>query len=275
MTMERSTTGSDHAPSAAPDTPVALYLDLLKRTLTNWVYAYAETQLTNDDKLGRQVAIPRPADPRERAIGCDFPPTAHTMIGFTRLGEIQSCIDLILSDGVPGDLLEAGVWRGGAAIFMRGVLRAYGITDRTVFLADSFAGFPEPDFKRYPREQFREEFRHSGLAVSRDEVARNFELYGLLDDQVKFIEGYFDQSLRDAPVDQLALLRLDVDLYASTMQALEALYAKLSIGGFVLIDDYGYHEACRHAVEDFRAAHGITDTLVETDWTGVRWRKTR
>jgi len=273
--MKRSTTGSEHARSAAPETPVALYLDLLKRTLTNWVYAYAESQMMHDEQHGHHIAVARPAEWEERAMGRDFPPTAHTMIGFTRLAEIESCIERIIAEGVPGDLLEAGVWRGGAAIFMRGVLRAYGIRDRTVFVADSFAGFPEPDFDRYPREQFRDEFRNPGLAVSRDEVARNFELYGLLDEQVKFIEGYFDQSLRAAPVDRLALLRLDVDLYASTTQVLEFLYPKLSVGGYVLIDDYGYHDACRLAVEDFRAANQITDTLVETDWTGVHWRKTR
>ena len=76
----------------------------------------------------------------------------------------------------------------------------------------------------------------------------------------------------DGPIEQLAILRLDGDLYESTMDALVPLYEKVSPGGFVIVDDYGAWEPCRKAVDDFRAQHGITDEIVEVDWTGVYWR---
>src|SRR5688572_13489891 len=91
---------------------VALYLDLVKRCLTNWVYADAEARLPPG----------RPFDPRLRAEGRDWPPFAHTMVGLRRLDNLQACAEAALRDGVPGDLLEAGVWRGGCAILMRAVL---------------------------------------------------------------------------------------------------------------------------------------------------------
>lgn len=253
----------------------ALYCDLLKRTLTNWPYAYAELRVSLDAESNKLIASPRPADPGARAEGRDLPPTAHTMIGMARLSELEHCIGQILVDGVPGDFLEAGVWRGGAAIFMRGMLEVHGIQDRDVYLADSFRGFPEPDYDRYPREQFIEQFRAVELAVPRAEVERNFSLYGLMDEHVKFIEGYFEHSLRSLPFERLALLRIDADLYASTTQVLEALYPRLSVGGYVIVDDYGYHEACRSAVADFRERHGVSEPITHVDWTSARWRRER
>jgi O-methyltransferase len=111
------------------------------------------------------------------------------------------------------------------------------------------------------------------LSVGVDQVRRNFERYGLLDDQVRFLVGWFRDTLVDAPIDQLALLRLDGDLYESTMQALEPLYPKLSVGGYCIIDDYGTIDACRAAVTDYRSAHDIDDKIEDIDGTGVFWRK--
>jgi hypothetical protein len=110
------------------------------------------------------------------------------------------------------------------------------------------------------------------LAVGRAEVERAFSDYELLDERVMFLEGWFKDTLPTAPVGQLALLRLDGDLYESTRDALQALYDKVSVGGFIIIDDY-FLPVCRKAVQDFRAQRGITDEILEIDWTGVYWRK--
>ena len=96
----------------------------------------------------------------------------------------------------------------------------------------------------------------STLMVGADQVRANFDRYGLLDDQVRFLEGWFADTLPMAPIEQLAILRLDGDLYESTMDALVPLYEKVSPGGFVIVDDYGAWEPCRKAVDDFRAQHG-------------------
>jgi O-methyltransferase len=111
------------------------------------------------------------------------------------------------------------------------------------------------------------------LAVSEDTVRANFRRYGLLDDRVRFLRGWFKDTLPGAPIDQIGLLRLDGDLYESTIQALDALYPRLSVGGFCIIDDYHAIDACRQAVTDYREKHSISDNIVEIDGTGVFWRK--
>ena len=105
-------------------------------------------------------------------------------------------------------------------------------------------------------------------------MRRNFERYGLLDDQVRFLEGWFRDTLPRAPIEKLAVMRLDGDLYESTMDGLTNLYDRLSPGGYVIVDDYSI-PACRLAVEDFRRARGLTEEIVQIDWTGVFWRRGR
>jgi O-methyltransferase len=179
----------------------------------------------------------------------------------------------VLRDGVPGDLVETGVWRGGATILMRAVLKVHGSQDRRVWVVDSFEGLPRPDPRRYPKDAGDQHWRQRSLAVSIDEVRANFERYGLLDEQVRFLPGWFSETLVDAPIERLAVLRIDADMYQSTMEALRFLYPKVSAGGYVIVDDYGAVDGCRAAVDDFRAAQGISDELVPIDWTGVFWRR--
>jgi O-methyltransferase len=196
------------------------------------------------------------------------------MIGLRRLDNLQACIEDVLEQGIPGDLMETGVWRGGAAIFMRGVLKCYGVEDRVVWAADSFAGLPPPDPDRYPADKHQTLHRLSFLAVSLAQVQANFARYGLLDEQVRFLQGWFRDTLPRAPMKRLAVLRLDGDLYESTMEALVHLYPKLSVGGYLIVDDYAAVPACRQAVDDFRLAQGITEEMVPIDWDGVYWRRT-
>jgi O-methyltransferase len=197
---------------------------------------------------------------------------SHTMIGRKRLDNIQYCIETVLEEDIPGDLIETGIWRGGATIFMRGVLAAHGVTDRLVWAADSFEGVPPPS--RPEDAGFDLSARaYPFLAVSLEEVSGLFEQYGLLDDQVKFVKGWFKDTLPAVPIDTLALLRLDGDLYESTMDALNPLYRKVSTGGFVIIDDYYSCPPCKRAVDEFRAMHGISDEMVAIDKQSIFWRK--
>ena len=98
-------------------------------------------------------------------------------------------------------------------------------------------------------------------------VRETFARYGLLDDQVTFIEGWFRDTLPLAPLDEIAVLRLDGDMYESTWQALTSLYPKVSPGGFLIIDDYGAIPACQSAVDAYRAQFAIGEPLTEIDWT--------
>ena len=198
---------------------------------------------------------------------------ADTMIGRARLDQLHHAVRTVIREAVSGDLVETGVWRGGASILMRGALVAYGDETRNVWLADSFQGLPSPD----PAQPLDADLDFSSaeyFAVSKDEVQRRFESYGLLDHRVRFLEGWFADTLPTAPVGSISILRLDGDLYSSTTDALVALYSRVSNGGFVVVDDYGTFEACRRAVDDFRAQYGVTDSIVRVDEQGVFWRKT-
>jgi O-methyltransferase len=276
------------------DVARALYLDLLKQTLTGAIAEDNDSILGGvrtsgspvfykraADAVGRlmgrfgfEVAYKKPYDPKLRAIGRDWPARADSMIGLARMENIQHCVETVLRDQVPGDLIETGVWRGGATIFMRGVLKAYGDTTRTVWAADSFEGLPPPDTTRFPADAGDRFHEQGGLAVGVEQVKHNFERYGLLDDQVKFLVGWFKDTLPTAPIEQLAVIRLDGDLYESTWQAIEALYPKLSPGGFCIVDDYGtLVDQCQRAIHDYRDAHAITEEIVDIDGWGAYWRK--
>jgi O-methyltransferase len=195
------------------------------------------------------------------------------MIGLRRLDNLQQCITDVLDHEVPGDIIETGVWRGGAMIFARGVLKAFGDTQRTVWCADSFEGLPRPNADAYPAD--RDDLHHIDqmLAVSLEQVRSNFQRYGLLDAQVRFLKGWFRDTLPTAPIESIAVLRLDGDMYESTIDALGALYSKLSVGGYVIIDDYGW-PACKQAVEDYRRDNRINDRVIEIDASGAYWQRT-
>lgn len=241
-----------------------LYLHTIQHCLTGTIY--------NDPPL--KVNGLEDFDPTLREYGWDWPSVAHTMIGQKRMSNIRQLLEEVLANNVPGDLIETGVWRGGACIYMRAILKAYGISDRTVWLADSFQGLPPPNPEQYPADEGDEFSTYSELAVSMEEVKTNFERYGLLDEKVAFLRGWFRDTLPGAPIDRLAILRMDGDMYESTIDALNNLYHKVSASGFVIVDDYRVVEGCRKAVDDFREQHAISDPLVEIDGVGVFWQKT-
>jgi hypothetical protein len=269
-----------------------LYLDLMKKVLTDlnridkgeykpltWYRLNRKQKLllplekllrTKDYAICKYLA----PDITKRLAGTDWPTYADTMIGFKRLENIQFCIEQVLANGIKGDLIETGVWRGGAVIFMRAVLKAYSITDRVVWVADSFEGLPKPDEAKYRDDEGDSHHLQTILSVSLEDVKYNFEKYDLLDDQVKFLKGWFKDTLPSAPIKNLAVLRLDGDMYESTMDALTSLYPKLSIGGYVIIDDWNVIKACKAAVEDFRTRNNIRDEIISIDQTGVFWKKT-
>jgi O-methyltransferase len=266
-----------------------LYLDLLKKCLTRTIAAEIFSSAEPWSRFMRLWFLPaqaflwargwtivrrQPVDCRVRVEGRDWPADAETMIGLKRLDNLQFCIERILQDGVAGDLIETGVWRGGASIFMRGVLKAYGDTSRLVWAADSFQGLPKPQPGVW-RDDERGRLWEFGstLAVSLEQVRANFERYGLLDEQVQFLPGWFHDTLPAAPIERLALMRLDGDMYESTMDALRALYSKLSIGGYCIIDDYYAQSGARQAVTEYRQENGITEPVEQIDWAGAFWRR--
>ena len=261
--------------------PRSLYIDLLMRSVGNFIYnddldlmRGEGWQLSDATADKYSIQNPKVADQEQKYMGQVWPSRAHTMIGFPRLHNIRECVEKIITDNVPGDLIETGVWRGGATIFMRGILKAYGIEDRTVWVADSFEGLPPPDAEKYPLDTKSTFHKFNDLSISLEQVQENFKRYNLLDNQVRFLKGWFKDTLPVAPIETLALMRLDGDMYESTMDAFVNLYNKLSVGGFVIIDDYNAVKTCNDATHDYRREHGITDPIIEIPGIGAFWRKT-
>jgi O-methyltransferase len=202
---------------------------------------------------------------RLRAAGMDWPLQGLTMVGLNRLDDLQACVESVVGDGVAGDLIEAGAWRGGASILMRATLDSLGAEDRTVWVADSFEGFPMPDTQEgLNLVDF--------LSVPLDEVQASFARFGL-ERGVRFIPGFFEETMSGLTDGRWAIVRLDGDTYEATWLTLQSLYPGLAPGGYVIIDDYGALKECRQAVDEFRSHHGLTEPLAEVDWTSARWRK--
>jgi len=236
------------------------YLDLLESSLTGTLY--------RDQPICRWIG--ESYDPAVRHVGGDWPSVAQTMIGTLRMRNIRQVCAAAITNDIPGDFIETGVWRGGACIYMRAILDAYGDKHRRVFVADSFKGLPPPTPETYPADSGDVHYKNEILAISRQEVEQNFRRYGYLDDRVVFLEGWFKDTLAVAPIDRLSVLRLDGDMYESTIQALDALYHKVSKGGAVIVDDYKL-AACAQAVNEFRARHGITSPLIPIDQCAAWW----
>lgn len=211
-------------------------------------------------------------NPEYRDEGLDWPSTALTMVGRRRLHNFRSVIEQAIDQNVAGDILEAGVWRGGASILARAVLASYGVTERRVIVADSFQGLPPPS-EEFPADAGADFHTHPELAVSLEEVQANFARFGLLDEQVVFLKGWFRDTMPLVDAETLAVLRLDGDMYESTLVPLRHLYDRVSPGGWVIVDDYRLITACQEAVRDFFRDRRIDPPLHDIDMIGIYFRK--
>jgi hypothetical protein len=238
----------------------------MKKCLTRYIFPDADL----DHDLVHRHAF----NPELRIQGQDWPSEAETMVGIRRLNNVQALAIQVLKENIPGDFVEAGVWRGGVAIFMRAILEAFNDPDRMVWVADSFEGLPVADPANFPADAGDRHFTlKKYLGIPSDVVRANFRRYGLLDDRVRFLEGFFKNTLQASPIADIALLRADGDMYESTYQILESLYPRVSKGGFVIVDDFGALASCKAAVLDYRDRARITEPIVEIDWTGIYWRR--
>jgi O-methyltransferase len=241
------------------------YIQLVQDILTGIIYEDAPLSIN-----GSKVEV---YDPLLREHGWDWPSKAFTMVGVKRLLNFRNLIENVIGHGVPGDIIETGVWRGGACILARAVLKTYNVTDRKVILCDSFAGLPKPNPNLYPADIDSEFHKYSELAVSLQKVKENFKKFRLLDDQVVFVEGLFKDTFPTMNVDKIAVLRLDGDMYESTIDSLRHLYDHVSANGWVIIDDYEVVPACKQAVHDFFAERHIQPILSEIDGVGRYFQK--
>lgn len=253
------------------------YLQLLKLCLCDLAGASTREVRRTGDKRVFWRTLTDAEQIGHRVQGKDWPLDGLTMIGLSRLDDLQACVESALADGVPGDLIEAGAWRGGASILIRATLDSLGADDRTLYVADSFQGFPPPDREspRADRELESDTSRIDFLAPALGTVKGYFARFGLTHG-VTFIPGFFEETMQHLRDRRWALIRLDADTYRATKLTLQSLYPGLAAGGYVIIDDY-FHpylpESCRKAVDDFRTERSIAEPIKQIDWNGARWRK--
>jgi O-methyltransferase len=257
------------------------YLDLLKQVLSGSLYPESAWQRIHKPSgllnrallklLGRKGYIlvkPKEFNAVKREGGEDWPLIGYSMIGHKRLDNIRDLIATVVAEDIPGDFVECGVWRGGGSMYAKAVLNHLG-SDRAVWCCDSFEGMP---VQRKEDKADPALAGHPYLAVSVEAVRANFERLGLLDNNVKFVKGWFSESLPKAPIERISVLRLDGDYYSSTMDALNSLYDRVSKGGFVIVDDYNAFESCKKAISDFHRDRGISPEMIPIDRIGAYWR---
>lgn len=259
-------------PRPQNDSLRAAYLELLKLSLCDLAGAGTiSVTWTGEDKVfSRELSG---EELKLRAAGVDWPLNGLTMIGLKRLDDLQSCVESVVRDGIEGDLIEAGAWRGGASILMRATLDSLGADERTVWVADSFQGFPAPNATGYPEDPKLDDLsRVDFLAAPLEDVKEYFVRFGL-ERGVRFVPGFFEETMPELRDRRWSIARIDADTYKSTRLTLEALYPGLESGGYLIVDDYPYVEACRRAVDDFRRERGITEPVEQIDWMGAHWRR--
>ena len=301
-----------------------LYLDVLKRSLVNLIY-YESSHPIHIYGPDKNIKLADGLDLYSRVHGEDLPANAMSMIGIKRLNNIQECIESVVADNVPGDLIETGSCKGGATIFMRGVLKALK-SKKKVYVCDTFNDAEPPTpwlahvimgwianfLVSIPSSALRKKMIkllwslqkdfpqvHSGGELGEDEqrftvfllknlihlrpvpsvqksykhVLSNFARYGLLDDQVVFLKGWFSDTIPKAKIKKLVILRMDGDTYESTIDAMNLCYHKLQSGGYCIVDDYWALEDCKRAVDEYRAKHNVTEEIIRIDGLSCYWRK--
>jgi hypothetical protein len=264
-------------PEPEPEALRRSYLELLKLALCN--LTGTDTREVTSDRHKRVFSRELVGEEQLgwRVEGRDWPLDGLTMVGLHRLDDLQACIEAVTRDAVPGDLIEAGAWRGGASIFIRCALNSLGGADRTLWVADSFEGFPVPDAADSAADRELESHMSEIAfpAPPLETVRTYFARFGA-ERGVEFVRGFFEDTMPGLGGRAWSLIRLDADTYKATKLALETLYPGLAAGGYVILDDYFHpflREACRRAVDDFRAECGITEPIEQIDFTGARWRR--
>lgn len=246
-------------PAAGGVSDADLYLDLLESALTGL--------LCGDATLN---PLTLKADSEVRVIEGGRATVAGSIVTLEELRCLRVLADRVIVEGIPGDMLDAGGWRRGACIYLRGVLAARDIRDRRIWALDLFEALPSPDSEG-SGDANGSDRKVNGTAVTLEQAQARFHRYGLFDSQVNFLEGFGRDILPSALIEQLSLLCLGGETYSLTLESLEALYPRVAAGGCVLLT--GFAEEGRKALREYRLREGIEDELHEVDGAAVYWRK--
>lgn len=199
-------------------------------------------------------------------------PNAITMIFIPNLNNLHDLLTYVMENNLDGELVETGVWRGGAVIFMASFNKFYNL-NKKIYACDSYEGLPKNSI--YEEDAIvNGNDKRFDFAVSLEEVQNNFLKYDVLDENVIFVKGFFEDTMKNINIDKISILRLDGDMYTSTIVVLEELYDKVVPKGVIIIDDYGWDIAgCSNAVDNFRKSRNITSEMHFSFGCCVWWIK--
>ncbi len=193
--------------------------------------------------------------------------SGYTMIGLRRLDNLEYCIQQVVTNKIPGAIVEAGVWKGGACIFANACLQQLQET-RNIYVCDAFKGiFPKPTNEM---DEWTEKNDFSPLSVSLDKVQENFRKFSLLTPNVIFKEGWFSDTLPSI-TEPVAILRIDGDTYQSTMDTL-ILEPQVPSGGYIIMDDWAIASSQKAFLDYFKGAVTEKD-VIPVDSLSVFWKK--
>ena len=202
----------------------------------------------------------------------------HTMTSVERLFALIEAVEYVARANIPGSIVECGVWQGGSMMAVAHALKLLAKDDRDLYLFDTFEGMTRPtdldvsltgepaliEFARTKRRSDASRWCYASM----EQVKRNLGSTGYDMASIKFIKGKVEQTIpREAPA-QISLLRLDTDWYESTRHELVHLFPRLSVGGVLIIDDYGHWQGCRRATDEYFAENNISILLNRIDYTG-------
>jgi O-methyltransferase len=248
------------------------YLQVIRQCVSGLVYKSSERSV---DPAAFQLSSGHlnPLDTGRRQGGTDWTYLGDTMTGQTRLENVQNLLTDVIEKKITGDYIETGVWRGGSSMLARAVLVAYDQPHRKSFVCDSFRGLPPMNRNLDPSDKGWDQMKY--LEVAAETVAEGFAKYSLLDENVIFAKGFFNETMPALAkhVTRFAVMRLDGDMYESTVDVLYHLYDKLSIGGYLIMDDW-YGFPSKTACEHFFSVHGISPEIIQIDALSAYWKKT-
>lgn len=201
----------------------------------------------------------------------------YTMTSVERLKSLSDAVNYIVQNGIIGDFVECGTWKGGSVMCMQKKLMHLNHYDRNFWVFDTYEGMPEPDdidknFNKTAAQQLMDtEDKEKSLTwaySNYEETTGNILSTGYPSEKIKFIKGLVEDTIPQTQIDSIALLRLDTDWYSSTKLELEHLYPKLVKGGILIIDDYGHWEGCKKAVDEYFGDNRIPVFMSRIDYTG-------
>lgn len=249
-----------------------MYIDIIKTFVSGRVFRQAE--LSVQPELGPNLKVAGRFQENVRDGGNDWTFAGETMTGQKRLDNVHALLKDVIENKVLGDYIETGVWRGGSSILAKALLEVLEPNSRRLsYVCDSFMGLPPGEKKLAVSDAGWDNTPY--LEVSSDIVANNFIKYGLLDSKVVFAKGFFNETMPTLAkkISSLSVMRLDGDMYESTVDVLYHLYDKLSIGGYVIMDDW-FGFPSKIACEDFFDVHGIKPEIIPIDGLSAYWKKT-